>query len=89
MQLLIVLVIISIYNSRAISNSIKLVQRANPVLTNRTFFKRYVYSLRLLFKAVKTTKAPAAHALCLGLILTNRQVLGQVSLVFAVCSSSL
>jgi hypothetical protein len=65
------------------------VQRANLVWTNRTSFKRCACSLRLLFKAVKTTKAPTAHALCLGPILTNIWVLEWVGLVFAAYSGGL
>jgi len=49
---------------KAISNSIESVQRANPVLTNKTSFKRCACSLRLLFKAVRTAKEPTACALC-------------------------
>jgi hypothetical protein len=89
LQLLIVLVIVLVCNSRAVSDSIKLVQRANLVWTDRTSFKRSVCSPRLLFRAVKTTKAPVARALCSGLILTNIQVLEQVGLVFAACSGGL
>ena len=89
LQSLIALVIILICDSRAVSDSIKLVQRANPVQTNRTSFKRCACSLRLLFRAVRTAKAPTARALCSGLILTNIQVSGQVGLVFAACSSGL
>ena len=59
------------------------------MLTNSTSFKRCVCSSRLLFRAVRTAKAPAAHALCLGLILTNRWVLGRVGLAFAACSGGL
>ena len=79
MQLLIVLVIVSVCVSRAVSDSIESVQRANPVLTNSTSFKRCACSPRLRFRAVRTAKVPVARALCLGLILTNKRVLGQVS----------
>jgi hypothetical protein len=89
LQLLIALVIILVCNSRAVSDSIELVQRANPVRTNRTSFKRCACSPRLLFRAIKTTKALAARALCLGPILTNIQVLGQVGLVFVAYSGGL
>ena len=89
LQLLIVLLIILVYDSRAVSNSIELVQRANPVLTDRTSFKRCACSPRLLFRAVRTAKAPAARTLCSGLILTNRRVSGQVSSVFAACGGVL
>ena len=83
------LVIMLVYNLRAISNFIKLIQKANLVLINKTSFKKYTCSLRLLFKAVKTTKELVVHVLCLRLILINIQVLRQVSLVFVACSSSL
>jgi len=83
------LVIISVCDLRAISDFIELVQRANPVLTNRTSFKRCACSLRLLFRTIKTAKEPAVRVLCLRLILTNIQVLGQVGLVFVACSGSL
>jgi len=76
-------------NLRAVSDFIKLVQRANLVLTNKTSFKRCVCSPRLLFRAVRTAKEPVVRVLCSGLILTNIQVSGQVGLVFAACSSSL
>jgi hypothetical protein len=74
---------------RAISDFIELVQRANPILTDRTSFKRCVCSLRLLFRAVRTTKAPTICALCLGPVLTNRWVLGWVGLVFMAYSGGL
>jgi hypothetical protein len=86
---LIVLVIVLVCNSRAVSDSMESVQRANPVLTDSTSFKRCVCSPRLLFRAVRTAKAPMACALCLGLILTNRWVLGQAGLAFAACSGGL
>jgi len=89
LQLLIALVIMLVCDLRAVSNFIESVHRANLVRTNRTSFKRCVYSLRLLFRAVKTAKAPAACALCSGLILTNIQVSRQVGLVFAACSGGL
>jgi len=59
------------------------------VLTDKTSFKRCACSLRLLFRAVRTAKEPAAHVLCLWLILTNKQVSGRVGLVFLACSDSL
>ena len=89
MQLPIVLVIMSVCDSRAVSDSMELVQKANPVLTDRTSFKRCVCSPRLLFRAIRTAKAPAVYALCSGLILANRQVSGQVGLVFVACSGGL
>ena len=89
LQLLIALVIMLVCNSRAVSDSIESVHRANPMQTNRTSFKRCACSLRLLFRAVKTVKASAVRALCSGLILTNIQVSRQVGLVFAAYSSSL
>ena len=89
LQLLIVLVIISVCDSRAVSDSMESVQRANPVLTDRTSFKRCACSPRLLFKAVKTAKAPAACTLCSVPILMNRRVSGQVGLVFAARSGGL
>ena len=72
LQLLIALVIISVCDLRAVSDSIELVQRANSVLIARTSFKRCACSLRLLFRAVRTVKVPVACALCSGLIFTNR-----------------
>jgi hypothetical protein len=89
LQSSIVLVIVLVCDSRAVSDSIELVQRANLVRTNRTSFRRGACSPRLLFRAVKTTKAPTARALCSGPILTNIQVSGRVGLVFAACSSGL
>ena len=86
LQLLIVLVIILVYDSRAVSDSIESVQRTNPILTNRTSFKRYIYSLRLLFRAIRTIKTLIALVLCSGLILINRQVSEQVGFVFVACS---
>ena len=59
------------------------------MLTNSTSFKRCVCSVRLLFRATRTTKAPIACALCLGLILTNRWVLGRVGLAFVAYSGGL
>jgi hypothetical protein len=85
----IALVIILVCDSRAVSDSIELVQRANPMLTDRTSFKRCVCSLRLLFRAVRTIKAPIVRTLCLGLVLTNRWVLEWVGLVFVACSGGL
>jgi len=85
----IVLVILSVCDSRAVSDSIESVQRANPVRTDRTSFKRGACSPRLLFRAVKTAKAPAARALCSGPIRTNIRVSGRVGLVFAACSGGL
>jgi hypothetical protein len=82
LQLLIVLVIVSVCDSRAVSDSMESVQRANPVLTDRTSFKRCACSPRLLFRAVRTAKEPAARALCSWSILTNRRVSGRVGLVF-------
>ena len=89
MQLLIALVIMLVCDSKAISDFIELVYKANFMRTNKTSFKRCACSLRLLFRAVKTAKVPTACALCLGLILTNKQVSKQVGLIFAACSSSL
>ena len=89
LQLLIVLVIVSVCDSRAVSDSMESAQRANPVLTDSTSFKRCACSPRLLFRAVRTAKAPAARALCSGLILTNRRVSGRVGLAFAACSGGL
>lgn len=74
---------------KAVSDFIKSVHRANLVQTDRTSFKRCACTLKLLFKAVKTAKAPAARALCLGPILTNIRVFGRVGLVFAACSGGL
>jgi hypothetical protein len=85
----IVLVIVLVCNLRAVSDSIESVQRANLVRTNRTSFRRGACSPRLLFRAVKTAKAPVARALCSGLILTNIRVSGQVGLVFAAYSGGL
>jgi hypothetical protein len=89
LQLLIALVIMLVCDSRAVSDSIELVQRANPVLTDRTSFKRCACSPRLLFRAVRTAKAPAVRALCSGPVLTNRRVSGRVGLVFVACSGGL
>ena len=85
----IVLVIVSVCNSRAISNSIELVQRANLVQTNRTSFRRGACSPRLLFRAVRTAKALAARALYLGSIFINKRVLGCIALVFGARRGSL
>jgi hypothetical protein len=89
LQLPIILAILSICDSRAMSDSMESVQRANPVLTDRTSLKRCACSPRLLFRAVRTAKEPAVRALCSGLILTNRRVSGRVGLVFAVRSGGL
>ena len=86
LQLLIILVIKSVCDSRAVSDSMELVQRANPMLTDRTSFKRCACSPRLLFRAVRTAKAPAARALC---SVPNRRVSGRVGLVFAARSGCL
>jgi hypothetical protein len=89
LQLPIVLVIVLVCDLRAVSDSMESVQRANPVLTDKTSFKRCTCPLRLLFKAGRTAKAPAARALCSGLILTNKRVSGRVGLVFAACNGGL
>jgi len=78
-----------VYNLRAISNFIELVHKANLMQTNKTSFKRCACFLRLLFRAVKTTKVLITRALCSRLILMNIQVSKQVGLVFVACSGSL
>jgi hypothetical protein len=59
----------------------KVLRPYNSVLTENTFFKRYTYSLRFFFRAVRTTKTPAVRMLYSRPTLTNKRVLGRVGLV--------
>jgi hypothetical protein len=72
-----------VWSSRAISDSIELVQRANLKLVERTSLRRCACFPRVFFSPIWSANEPAARAGWSGPILTNRRVSGRVGLAFS------